>query len=184
MKPRADNYLSLNQAILAADVPYKHVRNWIDRHEVTFDADATRREGHRRYSELDCVRMALISRLKRFGFEGKEASGEVEAVIRGICQDWKIQYGKRDNITIVDALRKLVVIFYLIPDRDESGFGPTPTGKRIYDHARLIKRKVKSLAKLYEPMTDIPAEADMRLVVDVGAIVDGIYQRLEKILKD
>jgi hypothetical protein len=75
---RTGNYLPFGTAAHASGEKETRLRNWIDRGYITFDADRER-EGHRRFSELDVIRMALVGRLANW-LDAEEAIYWIEHV--------------------------------------------------------------------------------------------------------
>jgi hypothetical protein len=84
-------YLPFGAAAHASGEKETRLRNWIDRGYLTFDADHER-EGHRRFSELDVIRMALVGRLANW-LDAEEAVGWVEHVFEYIAGLERIMAG-------------------------------------------------------------------------------------------
>lgn len=81
---RRDGPVPFKLAIFATGLPPYQVRNWILRKLITLDANNKQCSRHRRFSYRDLVRLAVISRLTRFGFTAKEASDLIERDIEKI----------------------------------------------------------------------------------------------------
>lgn len=66
--------ISFGKAALSAGVPEKVLRNWLDRRQITLDAETAHTSGRwRRFSVTDVVRISLMKRIVDYGFGVSEA---------------------------------------------------------------------------------------------------------------
>jgi hypothetical protein len=183
IEPRPGNYLSIDEAARAAgDVPKKQIRNWIDARVVNFDADAARGEvmgrvPHRRFSELDVIRIALVERLNAFGFKTEESSDAVERIFRNICDEWELRYyppNERENARIVDGLTATAVFIPIGPRM------PTVQGRGVH-----MERKKDIMVVDVAKMKKLnPANEGAMLILFTAEIVRDVYKRLNEIQRE
>jgi len=85
MHPLDEPRFTFTEAALAAGVKPKILRNWLDRGQIFLDAEEQREgEGWRKFSTLDAIRIATISRLVDRCIPVKQASSVFEsAIFRG-----------------------------------------------------------------------------------------------------
>jgi len=78
---------SFREAALAAGVTPKTLRNWLDRGQILLDADAEREgDANRRYSLLDTMRIAFVSRLVGYCVSVRMASELIEETIVSLAK--------------------------------------------------------------------------------------------------
>lgn len=77
-------YIPFAAAVFAVGISQKRVRNWLDNKSIYLDANEQRIEDgkHRRFSELDVIRLGLIARLTQIGFSAEEASEFIEDIFK------------------------------------------------------------------------------------------------------
>ena len=69
-----------NSVTKITDVKMRQLRNWLERGAIKLDANDKRKNGkHRRFSEMDMFRIALISSLVSMGFSHIRASEIAES---------------------------------------------------------------------------------------------------------
>jgi hypothetical protein len=74
--------VSLSEAADAAGIDSeKRVRHWLDRRQITLDANEKDYGKHRRFTFLDVVKLATIAKLLRFGMTVERADRLVSQVI-------------------------------------------------------------------------------------------------------
>lgn len=153
-------------------------RTWLDDSLIHLDADKQRGgpSKHRRFSELDVIRIAIVSRLVPYGFTVKEASDLVERIFKDIkADDPKLapfidhsEYLRKhpehraafENISPEDKLRdRLQVVRLTVGARDEKGGGYFIEDMRKPETKRTF---------------------DIRLVLNVGTIVQDLFWDLEE----
>jgi hypothetical protein len=157
-----DFYIPFAAATFAAGISQKRVRNWLDRDLIFLDANAERGDAgkHRRFTELDCVRMGLVGRLTRYGFAPEGASKIAEEIFFGCFEAAEFPSGYRASARdkVRGALRTVAVTFWYDEDDEEDHY-------LLYDTR---KREPKELR-----------EHDARLTLDIGKMVETMYDRLE-----
>jgi DNA-binding transcriptional MerR regulator len=157
----SETYIPFATAAFAAGISEKRARNWLDRDLIFLDANEQRDESrHRRFSELDCVRLALVARLTLFGFSAEEASKILEDVFHKIPLSAEYPGKTKPSYeeALLGALSTLSMTFYY---RDE-GEG---VSSYTYDDRKPEPSEVRAL--------------DCRLTIKVGRIVERMYDILE-----
>jgi len=82
--PAAIPQFRLRQVCNICEVSERRLRSWLDRKQITLDADTEREEGttaHRRFSVFDLVRIETISRLVDYGAPVAEADRLAEEML-------------------------------------------------------------------------------------------------------
>jgi hypothetical protein len=157
-----DFYIPFAAATFAVGISQKRVRNWLDRDLIFLDANAGRGDAgkHRRFTELDSVRMGIVGRLTRYGFAPEWASKITEEIFFGCLEAAKFPSGYKasDPDKVLGALRSVAVTFWYDEDDEEDHYLLFTTRKREPKDVR---------------------EHDARLTLDIGKMVEAMYDRLE-----
>lgn len=78
---------SFTEAALAAGVTPKTLRNWMDRKQICLDADQEREgDAWRRFSILDVIRVAFVSKLVGYCVSVRTASELIESTIVSLAK--------------------------------------------------------------------------------------------------
>ena len=159
---RAETYIPFSAATHAVGISQKRVRNWLDRNLIHLDADEERagETGHRRFSQLDVIRLGIIARLTVYGFSAERASEIVEDLLDGLLDvsefPAKPQLSRREKI--LGSLRTTSMTLWWNED-DET------------DHSQSYDNR--------KPEPKSSRKHDARLVLNIGQMVETMYDRLE-----
>jgi hypothetical protein len=163
-RPNADDfYIPVRIATESVFVPLKRVRNWIDRDLIYLDGNRYRvdDEHHRRFTELDCVRIGIVGRLAHFGFPPEWASQIVEEMLAGLVSVAKYSRGTKlsAHSRVLGALRTAIAVFHYDPAREDVD------PYIVYDSR---EREPAEMRKY-----------DTKLSINLAVMVELMYQRLE-----
>jgi DNA-binding transcriptional MerR regulator len=159
----AATYIPFSAAAYCAEVDEKRIRNWMDRKSIRLDANAKRVKGrYRRFSELDVIRLAIISRLSKFGLTADEASHSVEEVFRYVLKgaEYPKDFEGSEEDRLIGGLKAYLFIAHWDKNKE----------KWIY-----------TLQNAAQPESDLTANQDTRLICNISRIVNDIYGRLEEL---
>jgi hypothetical protein len=155
-----DFYIPFAAATFAVGISQKRVRNWLDREQVYFDANEQREESgkHRRFTELDCIRIGIVGRLTRYGFSPERASDIVEEMFIKLpsAAEFTDKTSIRDKV--IGGLQVAIVTFWYDEDEEEDRYA-------LYDSR---KREPKEVRRF-----------DARLTLNISQMVSTMWTRLE-----
>jgi len=155
-------YIPFSAATHAVGISQKRVRNWLDRNLIHLDADEERtgETKHRRFSELDVMRLGVIARLTVYGFSAERASEIVEELLdklRDVSEfPAKLQLSREDKI--LGSLSTVSMTIWWNEDDETDQWV-------AFDNR---KPEPKSSRK-----------HDARLILNIGQMVEAMYDRLE-----
>ena len=172
---KRDRYIPFSDAVHAVGISQTRVRNWLLRNLVQLDANEERPDTrkHRRFTELDVVRLGIAARLTHFGYSADEASKLIEEVFSKISEGGfefppdSPKMSERDQL--VGALQTAVLWICAdeVREIEDEQQGPEITWfilcggdsrKRIPDDVRKF---------------------DTHLTIDIGMMVEKMWKRLE-----
>jgi hypothetical protein len=121
--------ITFSRAAVAAGLTEKTLRGWLDRGQVILEGDAEREEGAwRRFSILDVVRLAIIGRVVRYGFEVRTAYEIVASTVDGKLR-LVASYRNTPPSVIPAALQGLVIVLAYVDGKRVLRIGYSPADR-------------------------------------------------------
>ncbi len=156
-------YIPFAVAAASVGISPKRIRNWLDNRNVYLDANEKRADArkHRRFSELDVVRMGIVARLTHVGFSAEHASELVEDFLAQVLDLSKGGFPKNYHASnrdkLLGALRAASLIICIQEEVDQNP-GAEYRWFTVLNNKPLPKKE----------------RTDLHVTLDVGSLVERI----------